>query len=210
MAPREMDEALADVRRAYRLVWAHQRRVMDMVRAAAEAFPETSHYYWSCNQFHRLPSRHTTDPTDCWAWNGLPLYDVSFLRLVEDDKQDTRDAKPGRWMLEIHHTADDGWDDKAQGEPDARNFGDAAKAKSSLSLILWQSHAEAGNWLNAWTNTEHWPEDDGAILESKSLFGICQSIDLAEVKSIEDVRNVASALRKLGKEKLGLELADLK
>ena len=207
----QSQDAMTDVRRAYRLVWAYQRRMLDMVQAVVKAFPETTHHYWTPTEFDGLP-RRASDPIGCWAWDALPYYSVSWLRVVEG-LEEKHMPLAGRWMLEIQHEADNGWKD-GKDEPDARIFEKAENSSSTLSIIIWKSEVEKpGNWYAAWNAySKDWPDaetDPNAVDEESGLRAVIVSQDMAEFASVEDVTAMANEARRRGREELGLDLSDL-
>jgi len=210
----DFEAAIEDVRRAYRIVWAYQRRVLDVIEAITTEFPETRHYWWQTNSFDCLPARKTTDPLGRWAWDGLPLYNFSILRLSEDGP-DRYLPKLGRWMLEISHNADHGWDEEASGEPDASRFPQVDTVVSSLSVCLWRCDANTGQewWAGAWNDIEGWLGDgeigqhaDPFSDEATGLTGIGITRNVADIKTAEDASSLANDLRRLGREVLQLQL----
>lgn len=52
----ELSGLLANVRDAYRLIWAYQRRCLDTVQVIADQFPELSFYQWSSLLSNHPPS----------------------------------------------------------------------------------------------------------------------------------------------------------
>lgn len=58
----EMEAALCDVRKAYRLIHLYQRRVLDLCREITGGFEsELNFYHWAPSQFE-MPPRRRTDP----------------------------------------------------------------------------------------------------------------------------------------------------
>ena len=72
------EDALRDVRDAYRIVHAYQRRILDTMNLIGDAFPEASFYYWDCHNYSHPPQRRS-DIRKGWAWDGLPMHAFSVL-----------------------------------------------------------------------------------------------------------------------------------
>jgi len=77
---KEIDNALQDVRKAYRLLYLYQRRTMNIVQRITKEF-DCQYYGWVPYKFYRPPKFGTKDIFNRWAWDMLPMYDVSFLFL---------------------------------------------------------------------------------------------------------------------------------
>ena len=207
---------MVDVRRAYRLVWAYQRRMLDMVEAIVAAFPETTHYHWETFVSEGFPRRSTTDPSKSWSWDALPYYDFSWLRVVTGLDERIRPLA-GRWMLQIRHEADDGWTEDENGnEHDARGFAKAENAASRLSIILWKSETGGegtAEWKDIWwAYSDEWPDSEtspNAIDEDSGLRALVISRDMAILDTVEDVIAMAHEARRRGREELGLDLPEL-
>ncbi len=202
-ASEEMKSALADVRRAYRLIWSYQRRILDIVALVAGEFEEHEFYGWETYPRDR-PCGRWKDPTGKWAWDLLPLHQASFLYLPPD--ADRNRPAAGQWMLEIVVKADDGFEDPETGdEPDASDFTDATSTSSKISMYGWLCTASCErHWLNGVWHHGEWPDEDGAPVEhSTPPFKIVgQSFDLAE---LADESAVKDAVAKF-KETLGTTL----
>lgn len=156
----ELTEALADVRKAYRLIWAYQRRMMDLIQVIADDFEGLQFYAWS--PLHtRRPTQLTSNPLKGkWAWDMVPFYKVSFL--YKPEGASPHDLAEGDWLLEIHLDSDTAGFEAQRGEPDAGKFPDADTSRSTLSLIVWQcTEAIKANWANDVWKYGSWPAADG-------------------------------------------------
>ncbi len=187
--------------------------MLDMVEAIAKAFPEASHYYWDSIGFDGLPAKGRKDGFGQWAWNSLPYYDVSWLRVPEDIEKRHRPLT-GRWMMAIRHEADNGWEDgEGRTEPDARLFNRAEDSSSSLYITLWKAEVEKEKtWYEAWDNYPGWPDeetDSNEIDDDSGLRSVTIKRDMSDLISVEDVSVMAKEARRRGREDLGLDLPDL-
>lgn len=125
----DLSQALIAVRKAYRLLYLFQRRVLDVVE---EISTKLGHdfYYW-------LPSgdeeavRGGANPCDRSAWKMLPLFDANFLYLPPGVKS-TDTPRKGQWLLEIIVCPDDGEPEGGKGESNPLEFGDPAKCSSKI------------------------------------------------------------------------------
>ncbi len=194
--PDEMKSALADVRRAYRLVWSYQRRVLDIVALIAGEFDEHEFYVWETYPRDR-PAGRIKDPTGKWAWDLVPLHKASFLYLPPE--ADRNRPISGQWMLEIAVETDDGFEDPETGdEPDAAEFDDAASCSSTVTLYAWLCIASCErNWLNGVWRHGEWPEEDGVPVEHAipPVKIVGRSFDLAEVEDEAAVRRAVETFK---------------
>jgi hypothetical protein len=128
--PNELKAALTDVRRAYRLVYAYQRRVFDLAGAIAEPLEAAGFEFehWEPTLF-ATPGKSFYKP-DKWAWDFLPAYSFrsTWNRFRPSDVR--------RASLTI--VADTGFE-KKRAEPDPADFVPPEKALSELWLNLWRS-----------------------------------------------------------------------
>ena len=139
--PFELKSALADVRKAYRLVYAYQRRVFDLVGAAAEPLEAAGFEFerWEPALFVP-PARHFYKP-DMWAWDFLPAYHfwAAWNRHRHGDAR--------RVVLAVN--ADTGFERK-RGEPDPADFLPAEKSHSELwATFIRTEHPPAWDRLQA-------------------------------------------------------------
>lgn len=142
----DLTAALTDVRRAYRLLWAYQKRVTQCVTFIRDRLSfEHSHVDY---QF-RLPKN---DIEHHWAWDGLPLVLASFVSTkpaAEDgstgNKREKRQQESDL-LLFIEIISDTAleaclYEDDWQHEPDAAELGQPESSNSELRLYLAKLHA---------------------------------------------------------------------
>ena len=70
-------EALGDVRRAFRLLWFYQDRILDIVRTIASEFEDLRFYY--CVPHNTVPRDRSNSELVRNAWYALPFMNVSYL-----------------------------------------------------------------------------------------------------------------------------------
>lgn len=203
--------ALTDVRRAYRILWMYQRRVLDLVSQIAEKF-DLTFYAWAPQEYERL-GRFTTDPTKKWAWDMLPLYNTSFLYLQE--AADRNRTRTGDWMLEIAVISDEGYNPKAleNGEVNASQFPPAEQTRSILGLYAWRSTKTLDrNWFNSiWDSWDSekmgWPED-GDLVENaeRNIMIVGKTFDLSDLSDKTAVETAVAGFKLLLGNKLGIKV----
>ena len=127
----ELQKALLDVRKAFRLLWLYQRRVLDIIHLITDKF--NHEFYCWAPMGGKPPGRMTTDPTDNWAWSMLPFYQLCLLYPPSDAI--LGQPKKGEWLLEIGIQSDDGFPiGEEETEPDPTQFPSVETCSSILSL----------------------------------------------------------------------------
>lgn len=207
----ELQNAFADVRGAYRLIWAYQRRCLDTVQFLSSQFNDRVFYYWSSFLTDPVPTRGNT-PFNRWALDFLPLYGVSFLFTAQEGFS----PEKGQWLLEIRLINDSAyWPLKVnKHEPDLTLFESPEETKSTLALIAWKSlknSTKEEDWFqNVW-NVEDWPDiGSNERTEPKlSLNGKVASFSverpLEELSSKEKIVSFAVEAKTVFAEKLELK-----
>jgi hypothetical protein len=156
----EIEAALCDVRKAYRLIHLYQRRVLDLCREITGAFKaELNFYYWATSQLDMPPLR-ASNPVDWWASDFSPLYDFCVLYLPES--ADDRIHKPNDWMLAVRIAADSGFVLAGETEPDPRGFRKAETCESTVRLYIYYCTQKFhGKWFFDIYQENDLPRDDG-------------------------------------------------
>lgn len=196
-------ETIADVRRAYRLIWGYQRRVMDILRMMADEFDTHEFYYWTPLETDPLAKRGTNPLKTQWAWDALPFYKASFLYKVIGSDHNAPMA--GQWLLELSVDSDDVDFDDYRGEPDASRFPSAQTCNSTISLIAWQCTNDIkANWFNGVWETLDWPDPDGSVLQHDAypVRSVQLNLPIEELDSQAAIKKAVADFRNLLKEKL--------
>jgi len=157
---RKLSDVLLDVRKAYRLIFLYQRRVLDLCDEIKEAFPKNLlPYFWTASHIGVSPARGPLFRVPN-AWAFLPLYDFCAFYLPEGVHNE--ELKPGDWMLTVRVSADSGCPDPFPGEPDPTQFTDLASCESSVRLYVYYSSQKLkANWYYGVFDNNKWPRDDG-------------------------------------------------
>jgi len=84
MNKNEFEKTLSDVRKAYRLIYLYQRRVLDLVSFIGNKLSLNLHSGWS--KFSKAASTNTRVNLSKWSWDWLTLYFYEFhFGVVKDD-----------------------------------------------------------------------------------------------------------------------------
>jgi len=181
-----LSAALADVRKAYRLLWSYQRRLLDTIGLIAGEFPGVSFASWQPMDFYP-PARKSVNPADYWASDLLPLMGADFFYLRHGN--DRSMAQRGEWMLVINVTSDSGYEVESP-EPDPARFEPAEECESSLELYIVKSTGDVPvRWTDGLWDRMEWPDDFPAsiLMESPALRAFGMKFDIAELGTSDAV-----------------------
>lgn len=128
MAREKTQEALYDVRKAYRLIFAYQRRILDSIRLLTQEYE----VLYGGPKFAGRPKFKRFE-FDRWSWDYLPLYQAIFKFRINKE-----------FELSIYINADNGFFLKDRGNHlDRTNldrFEDAENSNSYITLIIANEH----------------------------------------------------------------------
>jgi hypothetical protein len=201
----ELGKALTDVRKAFRLLWVYQRRLLDIIHVITDQF-DHKFYCWDA-MGGRPPGRMTTDPTDEWAWSMLPFYQLCLLYLPPNVT--VGQIKKGEWLLEISIQSDDGYPvGEEENEPDPTLFPNAEASGSFLYLRAWYCKQPLKlNWYSqVWRETE-WPAVEFADVPKLAVAIVEKSLSLAALGDKEAVEASIADFKGLLHKHLGLSFA---
>lgn len=144
----DLKEALAQVRAAYRLIHAYQRRILDLLAVLDEQLAKHGMVFdeWR-TPYYNPPVRSDTKPFHGkWAWDLLPGYSL-WCTWENADK-----AK--RWRrIYVHVATDSSFEDfkkTVHGEPMAENMLPVEKTSSALWISLYSSETGGMDVKQAW------------------------------------------------------------
>lgn len=192
--------ALCDVRKAYRLIWLYQRRVLDIAKVVSEEFGQHEFRWWS-PQYFDPPGQRTVNPMSKWAADFLPLYDFSLLSLPQENGGV---QKLGEWMLEITFSADDGYKEGEKNEPDPVTFAAPEKCGSQMGLYAWAcTKTKKQNWFWDVWNELDWPEKDVREYADEGIRVVGRRTSLANLPDKDAVLGEVEVFKTLCRKKLG-------
>jgi hypothetical protein len=148
----DLREALADVRRAYRLILAYQRRLCDLLQTVDEALVKTGLDFqrWQpSDPDWKLPkSKKPFFRPEDWVWAFMQDYRLYC---------EWQDASPKKGVIRhvgIDAIADSGFNADCDGEPDPGTFEPAEKCATELRIGLWAARTKDPDWDAAWKKIE--------------------------------------------------------
>lgn len=157
----EIKNALSDVRKAFRLLWAYNKRIFNIVKHIRNDFG-FEHYYMG-KLLGTTNSR--SDFCEYWAWEALPLVTIGWTALRFNRNEDgsvlNRNGHPhyyplaGEMLLHIFLISDSAFFDTMNGtnknEPNAVNFPPPDQCQSKLVLSVYVNNVdrvESMNWFD--------------------------------------------------------------
>jgi hypothetical protein len=191
----EIEAALLDVRKGYRLIYLFQRRVLDVCTEIIGGFESDLNFYqWSPSHYEITP-RRGTDPINRWAWDFLPLYDFCTFYLPEGVHWE--EHKPGDWMLAIRVTADSGFAIVGEAEPDPRDFDEPVRCESCLRIYVYYcSKTFKANWYWGVFGENDFPPDGGERALSDGLRCFGMKFPLVDFRDRQGARTCVEEFKK--------------
>lgn len=176
----ELSESFAQVRAAYRLLWAYHRRLADMIADVDEQVSGLGFEFqkwepWRSGRLGR-PSTPFWKPGK-WAWDMMPGMAVHAWWTRKADDPDRQ------WLIAMWTDADGGFGyPDAGGEPDpSRDFDAIEESASVVSFYLWDAPAHP-NWTiaNEWCEEQDWGSAE-ATLDGKVYRWTSFKVDLPDL-----------------------------
>ncbi len=196
-----IDNALQDVRKAYRLLADYQQRVLELLGFIREELG--ARYYYQ--HFRKKPPRSLDrlERSNDGGKRLLPFNDVSLLWLRDGGQEDP---------IHFHQNGDlliDAWvrSDTGNGE----GFeADAAAENSSSELRIYfflcvEPNEESHNWYYAvWSKTKYPPLGQMTVCDNNPGYrAYGEALNLADLTDEASVRNAIAALRERATTALG-------
>jgi len=184
----EIAGALLDVRKAYRLLYFFQKRVLSLVDQLSQKLGRRF-YYW-------LPSGDNgaimaaTNPFDRSDWKMLPLLDAELLFTPDGD---SAARQKGQWMLDVLVRADDGCPSEEDvSEPSPADFRDAADCRSTIYLCAYIALKDMErNWYYEVYSNINQPREDELPEIHNDISVVGFSVDLSTLSNRESIENVS-------------------
>lgn len=157
MTREELSATLADVRRAYRLIHAYQRRVWDLLRVIDQTAARggLAFDHWQPMNVNAPPKAKTKFFEWCWAWDFVPAYDLGCEWVGKAGKKVVK-------RVFVIVKADTGYKQRGNKEPDAADFPPAEACATEVHLGLWEASPASPDWEAAWAELtqKHTREED--------------------------------------------------
>jgi hypothetical protein len=189
--PDRLRSALTDVRKAYRLVYAYQRRLWDLLRTLDDVLRKggLEFHRWSPVRFWPPPKASTPFFADRSPWDFLPAYKLQCEWQGRDaDAHTTR-------RVSIVATADTGGEGRSAADPDPSSFDRADDTRTDLWVDLWTASTASPNWDAAERRVDSGKSDVGerepftfALGRGSYTYRCLGVVDVADLVGKEAVR----------------------
>ncbi len=147
-ADNEMERALCDVRRAFRLLYDYNQRVRDVVAILADMLPG-----WSIQQtFSGTPISARRPVAGAWtSWDCAPTIGWTFLFM----SQQQSGQKSFEVCLALSFRADTGYDDAEDDDVDPGKLPPADQCDSIVQLSCLTAPQDPNHdWMTIWHDTD--------------------------------------------------------
>lgn len=138
---------LLQVRKAYRLLYDYQARVLDLVSYCGSRMKFS--YYGGWAQFSDSTPKNGKGYLDLWSWDWLNMYCYQFKFKTQKLGENTLD-------LSIFIVSDDGFYNSlssTKSRIDVENFAPVEHSKTKLIFVIGYNGWEK-LWGNGWDNSE--------------------------------------------------------
>lgn len=187
----QINEALKDVRNAYRLLSLYQKRLLDIIKYVTNGYNVTFNSGWS--KFSNTAYNGSKVALDKWSWDWLSmyLYEFNLGEIAIDNVKD-------KYYLKIVHQGDTGFYDANEemkiSQLNADQFGDVNAAVTRLFFIISKndngcpeqhilngnltakdnSKLVKGNWLAVPYNLQRFSNQSETDLVLKEFNTVCK------------------------------------
>ncbi|GKX59026.1 hypothetical protein [Leminorella grimontii] len=197
----ELEEALLDVRKAYRLIEDFQRRLITALEFMRNELKLEYYYQHSRNKVPRGISGIAGNKDS--GRRFLPLNDMSVFWYKHSGQDAPHDyPNNGDFMVEVYLSCDSG-----NGHHD-NHLSTPEESHSLLHICVIACKADnvgRQNWFNLWEYTDYPNVNEVKELEDYPGFSICcEEIDMINLKNKETLMLCLDGFRQRMSEKLGI------
>lgn len=208
-----LEGALTDVRRAYRLLWAFQKRMLQYNLIIRERLGFEHHK--TDEYFGRSKNTTRPDMESHWTWRYLPLAYVCFVAKKQGSNRGRRGilfTKDGDMLLYIQFVPDsalsDIYDEGVTNEPNPLEFPEPGSCKSSIYIYLCINRKDRkSSGVKLWFDDIEidWPEHKKVVhVEGVDIYA--EIWDMAELPGEKELLAKIDAFSKAASKKLKIEL----
>lgn len=162
--PAEFEDVLVDVRKAYRLIYLYQRRILDLVKYIGDSL--TYRYKGGWSWFSDNTPRDGKGSLDNWAWDWLNMY---FYEFDFEEKE----ISQNKIHFSIVVQSDTGYFDSNPHGENALNINEFISPEMSSTKVIFFIGK------NCWHNNEEFRNDfeDDSEYFKKTLAEYVKQID---------------------------------
>jgi hypothetical protein len=215
LSKNELEAALCDVRKAHRLLYQYQKRVLDLVLYVREKFnlPEFAGVRRFCSPIGSRSGLKTEYdekllrlPKNMWAWDFLYSYQFEFYLGL-------RDIEKKQISVSIIEVSDSGYYESQQPNKTKTNISSFKNAESSCTCLIFAcetiNNKKKDNY--SWDILESTDillsgQDEYLKKTKDDNYFIAKKFDLSEFSNQESTDNVLEEFSKFVESKTGVRL----
>lgn len=199
----DLTNALVEVRKAYRILYAYQKRVLDTCSRIVDSLECEGEqlqpsYAWCYPESPRIGGTK-----DLLSFEALDLLPLKHASLFVTNTGDHSFSRKGNWLFEIRIVSDSDYSDLPEKEPaNGFTFAPPESTDTYLMIYLWKRITKGtGDWGNDVLGKVDWPKAGKLITHHKvgaQVYGIrLEFADVDDEPSTEKtLREVAAKLTK--------------
>jgi hypothetical protein len=167
----DLGRALCEVRKAYRVLYAYQKRVLDLGAEIAGLLQLQFFFSW---YYPNLAPRAAKNPLESSAWDFLPLADASVFFSNTGSESYSR---KGDWMLEFRVISDSAYKEAWEGShpkvPTLNGFPPPESSESCILMYGWiRTRSGSGKWMVIHGKVD-WPQPDKLLRDWRTSASPC-------------------------------------
>lgn len=193
----DLKKTMADVRKAYRLIYMYQRSLFSTIEAIAKEF-DVIFWWWSPSNTEPVVKR-TTNPFTKSAWDMLPMYSCVFIY-----KQGGDDLS--HWILCIDINTDDQfeWDDGEEPHPSKFASPESSGSELIVSLVYSQKEVHNDKLFDYWDDCDYPDKIQGSETLEGTTF-VYKRYDIGELADDKLIKDNVSKFKIFAEEEIGIQ-----
>lgn len=191
-----MHDKLMNVRKAYRLVFDYQSRILSLMKYIRSFYGLT--LVGSFRHFSDKSPQNGNTNLDLWAWDWLNMYFYEFLFEKDTESQET-------YRLAVFLVSDTGYfQARKNGMIDKLNVQEFIPSEESKTELIFVAGLEK-YWNGHWGS--HWDSDDFMLQDEGEKNGLYfKHYLLEEFETVEGAKTCLNNFAVKVKEKLDIEI----
>lgn len=184
MENNNLNQSLIEVRKAYRILFDYQSRILDLISYISGK--TQFNYGGGLSKFSNSGPRDGKGKLDFWAWDWLNFYYYEFhFNKIEIGKDE--------YIFSIFHLADDGFFDAHNkkgncNKIDLNDFTNEEESNSKLIFVLGKN--KWNDWGYNWNTPEFTINETGKLVDNDNSLMIFKSYNLNRFDSEEKVLDI--------------------
>lgn len=187
MSNNNLDKSLIEVRKAYRILFDYQTRILDLISYISSKTHFT--YNGGYSKFSNSGPNNGRGKLDLWAWDWLNFYFYEFYF------GKLKDRNNNEYTFSIFHLADDGFYQAQnkignRNKTDVKDFLNEYDSNSKLIFVLGKNTWD-DSWGQNWNSVEFTLKDSEVKIDEEKFNGIVfKSYNLNKFDCEENVSQI--------------------